>query len=157
MCSYNSCICTYTCMCVAACVHVQQVYHYVRNRAVWTCVQYMYMCIMVSCQITFTSFSLPPSLPPSLPLSFSPSLPPSYLSSPTVHMHVLYHLPYSIQSSKVIQKIPLLQCYRVFDARTKGLDLNYCVGLEIEKDTFYIKAETASDYNHWVPVSHRWM
>lgn len=77
--------------------------------------------------------------------SLLPTFPPSLLPSLTSQI--------TSQSSKVVQKIALLQCYRVFDARTKGLDLNYCIGLEVDKDTFYIKVESASEYNHWIPVS----
>ena len=46
----------------------------------------------------------------------------------------------------------LLQCYRVFEARSKGIQLLYCVGLEIGNNTYYLKAESASIYNEWIKV-----
>ena len=44
------------------------------------------------------------------------------------------------------------QCYRVFEARNKGIQLSYCVGLELGNNTYYLKAESASIYNEWIKV-----
>ena len=67
-----------------------------------------------------------------------------------VHVCVLYSVP---QSTKPGGTIPLLQCYRVFDPRSKGLQVSYCLGMEVLDSVYYIKAETAAMYNIWLDVS----
>ena len=57
------------------------------------------------------------------------------------------------QSTKPGGTIPLLQCYRVFDPRSKGLQVSYCLGMEVLDSVYYIKAETAAMYNIWLDVS----
>lgn len=57
-----------------------------------------------------------------------------------------------LQASKAAGVMHLLQCYRVFEARSKGIQLSYCVGLEIGNNTYYLKAESASIYNEWIKV-----
>ena len=50
--------------------------------------------------------------------------------------------------------IPMLQCFRVFDAKGKfGDQLSYCIGMELSDATYYIKAESAKIYNEWIVVS----
>lgn len=62
----------------------------------------------------------------------------------------------TFQSSKPSGVIPLLQLYRIFDARTAGISLSYCVGLEGAGGCYlhYLKAETPEIYNAWLRV--RW-
>ena len=67
-----------------------------------------------------------------------------------MYVCVLYSVP---QSTKPGGTIPLLQCYRVFDPRSKGLQVSYCLGMEVLDSVYYIKAETAAMYNIWLDVS----
>lgn len=57
------------------------------------------------------------------------------------------------QSPKPVGTIGLLDCHRVFDPKTKGLHVNYCLGMEVGENTYYVKADTASLYNTWLTVS----
>ena len=57
-----------------------------------------------------------------------------------------------LQASKATGVMHIWQCYRVFEARNKGIQLSYCVGLEIGNNTYYLKAESASSYNEWIKV-----
>ncbi len=59
-----------------------------------------------------------------------------------------------LQSSKPSGVIPLLQLYRIFDAKTSGVPLSYCVGIEGAGGSYlhYLKAETTEIYNAWLRV-----
>ncbi len=58
------------------------------------------------------------------------------------------------QSNKPSGVIPLLQLYRIFDGKTAGVPLSYCVGLEGAGGCYlhYLKAESADIYNSWLRV-----
>ena len=59
-----------------------------------------------------------------------------------------------MQSLKPGGTVRLLEdCRLVFDPKTRGLQVNNCIGMEIGENTYYIKAETASSYNGWLKVS----
>ena len=57
------------------------------------------------------------------------------------------------QASKPAGVLQLLQCYQIFEARSKGIHLSYCMGLEIASNIYYLKAESASIYNGWIKVT----
>ena len=56
------------------------------------------------------------------------------------------------QSSKPVGTLHLLNCQRVFDSKTRGLQFSYCLGLEIGETTHYIKADTSHSFNSWLEV-----
>ena len=56
------------------------------------------------------------------------------------------------QSPKPAGTIHLLDCHRVFDPKTRGLHVNYCLGMDVGENTYYVKADTASLYNVWLDV-----
>jgi hypothetical protein len=56
------------------------------------------------------------------------------------------------KSAKPSGTLHLLDCYRVFDPKTKGLQFSYCLGLEFGEGTQYIKADTAASYNAWLDM-----
>jgi hypothetical protein len=56
------------------------------------------------------------------------------------------------KSTKPGGTIPLTDCHRVFDPKTRGLQVNYCLGMEVGETSYYVKAETASAYNEWLDV-----
>ena len=48
----------------------------------------------------------------------------------------------------------LLDCHLVFDPKTRGLQVNNCIGMEFGDNTYYIKADTAANYNAWLEVRY---
>ena len=76
---------------------------------------------------------------------------PYHYKSPSLsntHTHTHTH----VQSSKPNGVIHMLQCYRMFDGKTKGIQMSYCCGLEVGESTYYLKAESASSFSEWVKV-----
>ncbi|XP_064405850.1 myosin-10-like isoform X2 [Halichondria panicea] len=58
------------------------------------------------------------------------------------------------KTSKPTGVIHLLQCTRLFDAKSRGLQTSYCCGIDTGDLTFYVKAESAKSYREWIkPMS----
>ena len=45
-----------------------------------------------------------------------------------------------------------MNCRRVFEPKSKVLQVNYCLGLEVREATHYVRADTAALYNQWLDV-----
>jgi hypothetical protein len=72
---------------------------------------------------------------------------------PNFAMYVVYSVCVCfLQASKAIGVIHMLQCYRAFDGRSKGIQMSYCVGLEVSGENYYLKADSARVFNDWIRV-----